>query len=245
MTTIGGHEVVPLTSPVPRDKPMAHSLNAPRDFPRPLERCVPTDSVGHRTARGRRQTNARQEQALHELFANSRQQLVRVAHRILRNHEDAEDAVQNAFLSACRHFNDFQGRCALKTWLTRIVMNAALMVRRKQRNPFISPLPDLADAALFVETIQDLQPNPEQICSRAESFAFLNRLIAEMNPLFRSAIEVAYYDELSSREASSALAIPITTYKARLFRGTYLLKDTARKRQHRFSTRANCCSQSS
>jgi len=60
--------------------------------------------------------------------------LFRVALRRLRNVEDAEDAVQDAFVSACRHFGKFEGRCALTTWLILIVMNAALMARRKRRN---------------------------------------------------------------------------------------------------------------
>src|SRR5215475_287145 len=75
------------------------------------------------------------EEALEEMFAASRARFLKVAYSVLRNKEDAEDAVQDAFLSAHRNLCSFEGRAALTTWLTRIVLNAALMMRRK-RKPF-------------------------------------------------------------------------------------------------------------
>jgi RNA polymerase sigma-70 factor (ECF subfamily) len=171
------------------------------------------------------------EQALEELFSISRDRFLGVAYCILKNHDDSEDAVQDAFLSASRHFANFEGRAAVTTWLTRIVINAALMLRRKRKNTFIRAVNDLdRNEADYLETIPGLHPDPEMASSRAESFALLDGLINEMNPLLRQAVKSAYYDELSSSEASSALAIPLSTYKARLFRGTRLLQDRARKK---------------
>src|SRR3984957_1574519 len=71
--------------------------------------------------------------ALEDIFAASHNRFVAVAQSILRNREDAEDAVQEAFLSAYRHWRSFEGRSALRTWLTRIVLNAALMIQRKRK----------------------------------------------------------------------------------------------------------------
>jgi DNA-directed RNA polymerase specialized sigma24 family protein len=85
------------------------------------------------------------------------------------------------------------------------------------------------DGTVFVETLQDVQPNPESACLQAESFELLDALLKKMNPLLGEAITMAYYDELSSSEASSALAIPVSTYKARLFRGRHLLQKRARR----------------
>jgi RNA polymerase sigma-70 factor (ECF subfamily) len=116
--------------------------------------------------------------------------------------------VQDAFLSASRHFANFEGRAAATTWLTRIVINAALMMRRKRKNTFIRALHDLdRNEADYLEIIPDFHPNPEMASSRAESVALLDGLINEMNPLLRQAVKSAYYDELSSSEASSALEI--------------------------------------
>jgi RNA polymerase sigma-70 factor, ECF subfamily len=161
----------------------------------------------------------------------SRQHFVRIAYQILRNMEDAEDAVQDAFLSACRHFREFEGRSALRTWLTRIVINASLLMLRKRKNVALRFLreTDAASSAL-VEAIPDRQPNPESAYSQAESFELLDTLLNRMNPLLRDAVRMAYYDELSTPEASSALGVSISTYKARLFRGRRVLQERARRR---------------
>lgn len=190
-----------------------------------------------RSFQPRRTPSERQQPTLQEIFSSSHKRLVRVAHAILHNQEDAEDAVQNAFLSACRHAGDFEGRSAFTTWLTRIVINAALMIRRKRKNTFIQPLGDLAtDEAIFIERIPDPRPDPELACFRAEAFAYLDGLLNEMNPLLRQAVKIAYHDELSAPEASSALAVSQSTYKTRLFRGTHLLRVKARRKVSAFIT---------
>ncbi len=76
-------------------------------------------------------------EAFQEMFVASRSKFVAMAHAILRNREDAEDAVQDAFLSGYRHLRSFEGRSALTTWFTRIVLNAALMIRRKRKSPWM------------------------------------------------------------------------------------------------------------
>jgi RNA polymerase sigma-70 factor (ECF subfamily) len=136
--------------------------------------------------------------------------------------------VQDAFLSACRHLREFEGRSALTTWFTRIVMNAALMVRRKRKNaaPWASREMDAAMSA-FAETVPDIQPNPEEAYSQAESFEILETRLKKLNPRLREAVSITYYDELSGTEASVALGISLTTYKARLFRGRRLLQQLA------------------
>jgi RNA polymerase sigma-70 factor, ECF subfamily len=168
-----------------------------------------------------------QQNILQELFLTSHKRFVRIAYRILRNNEDAEDAVQDAFVSACRHFDKFEGRCTLSTWLTRIVMNAALMARRKRKNTCCSFHEMDATVSSFAETVPDTQPNPEQVSSRAESYEILEAHLKELNPLLREAVVMAYYDELSVTEASSVLGVPPGTYKARLFRGRHLLHKRA------------------
>ena len=67
------------------------------------------------------------------MFVASRPKFVAMARGILRNREDAEDAVQNSFISGYLHLRSFEGRSALSTWFTRIVLNAALMIQRKRK----------------------------------------------------------------------------------------------------------------
>jgi RNA polymerase sigma-70 factor (ECF subfamily) len=172
-------------------------------------------------------TDALQQNILEELFLASRKRFARIAYRILENNEDAEDAVQDAFLSACRHFGKFEGRSALTTWLTRIVMNAALMARRKGKNARRSFHEMDSAMSSFAETVPDTQPNPELAYSRAESYEILEVHLKELNPLLREAVVTTYSDELSVTEASSVLGVSPGTYKTRLFRARRLLQERA------------------
>src|SRR5262249_61514094 len=99
------------------------------------------------------------------MFMVSRPKFVAMAHAILRNREDAEDAVQNAFLSAHLHLRSFEGRSALRTWFTRIVLNAALMMQRK-RTPSLARRPtdtDLTHESDWLESIPGSQADPERL----------------------------------------------------------------------------------
>jgi RNA polymerase sigma-70 factor (ECF subfamily) len=165
-----------------------------------------------------------QQKNLQELFLTSRKRFVRIACRILGNNEDAEDAVQDAFLSACRHLTKFEGRAALTTWFTRIVTNAALMVRRKRKNTAHFASRDTDTEPSFAETFPDPQPNPELACSLEESCEILESHLKGLNSLLREAIVTTYHHELSVAEASAVIGVSPGTYKARLFRGRRLLQ---------------------
>src|SRR5258708_5853480 len=89
---------------------------------------------------GRLRPEGQEWEAVQATLLASRPRFLRMAYAILRNKEDAEDAVQDALLSACLHLRTFEGRSALTTWFTRIVLNAALMIRRK-RKPWMDSLP--------------------------------------------------------------------------------------------------------
>jgi RNA polymerase sigma-70 factor (ECF subfamily) len=200
------------------------SSNLSREARRRTSKRSPSQKGGVEPTR----TDALQQNILQELFLTSRKRFIQIAYRILGNRDDAEDAVQDAFLSACRHLREFEGRSALTTWFTRIVMNAALMVRRKRKNAaaWASHETDAA-MSVFAETVADIQPNPELAYSKAESFKILETCLQELNPRLREAVSMTYYDELSGTEASVALGISLTTYKARLFRGRRLLQQRA------------------
>jgi RNA polymerase sigma-70 factor, ECF subfamily len=190
----------------------------------------------HRPRRARTRAPAAKDDVLQEVLLVSRKQLFRVAFRILKNEEDAEDAVQDAMISAFRHFGAFEHRAQITTWLTRIVVNAALMIHRKRKNAVLWSLQEnVADDTAFADTIPDHQPSPESAYQRVESLASIDSVLREMNPLLRNAIKATYYDELSSAEASAALAVPISTFKARLFRGTHLLQKKLRKKTFRLA----------
>jgi RNA polymerase sigma-70 factor (ECF subfamily) len=158
--------------------------------------------------------------ALEEMFVASRKGFLTIAYSILRNREDAEDAVQEAFLSAYRHLQSFEGRSALKTWLTRIVLNAALMIQRKRKTSTIQPPPENSDSreANWMENIPTSEPDPEMVHAERKALQFIDGILGKMKPVLRQAFTMTYYDELTGPEACAVLGVSAGTFKARLFR---------------------------
>jgi RNA polymerase sigma-70 factor (ECF subfamily) len=154
------------------------------------------------------------------MFVASRPRFVAIARTILRNGEDAEDAVQNAFLSGYLHLRSFEGRSALRTWFTRIVLNAALMLQRKCKPYTIQPLPENSNSreVNWTESIPASEPDPEMVHSERETFQLIDGILGKMKPVLRQAFTMTYYDELSGPEACAVLGVSAGTFKARLFR---------------------------
>jgi RNA polymerase sigma-70 factor, ECF subfamily len=161
-----------------------------------------------------------QTEAFEEMFLASRTKFVATAHAILRNREDAEDAVQNAFLSGYIHLRSFEGRSAIRTWFTRIVLNAALMIQRKRRLSPIQPLPENGNSSEvdWTDNIPAPEPDPEMVHAKRETLERVNGILGKMNPALRQAFTMTYYDEFSRREASAMLGVSTGAFKARLFR---------------------------
>jgi len=149
--------------------------------------------------------------------------LLRVALRRLGNMEDAEDAVQDALLSAHRHIRQFEGRSQLSTWLTTIVTNAALMkIRGRSRHEMLSLDQDREnDASAFANEIielKDTRPNPETLYTQAEMNEVLRRALAQLSPKLRSAIQLCELEGYSLREAARILGISGNALKSRVSR---------------------------
>jgi RNA polymerase sigma-70 factor, ECF subfamily len=170
-------------------------------------------------------------EAVQEMFLASRRRFVRLAYAILRNKEDAEDAVQDAFLSACLHLRNFEGRSALTTWFTRIVLNASLVIRRKRKTSRINSFPKSSktDDIHWTETILAPQPDPEMLYTEKEAFQLIDGLVKEMSPILRQALTTTYYNEKSNKEACALLGVKKGTFKSRLSRATRLLTNQAKR----------------
>lgn len=179
-------------------------------------------------------------EAFEEMIQHSRPRFVRVAFSILRNKEDAEDAVQDAFVSAFRHFREFEGRSALTTWFTRVVLNAALMIRRKRKPGRFEPFPESTstEETSVMEMIPDSQPDPEMVCAKKETFQLIDGLLGTMSPALRQAFTMTYYHEMSNTQAAAALGVSTGTLKSRVFRARQHLMYHA-QRTFGSSTRRN------
>src|SRR5260370_11022114 len=159
-----------------------------------------------------------------ELHNRHRERMFRVAHRITRHREDAQDAVQECFLSAYVHLKKFDERARFSTWLTRVAINAALMKIRKNR---VSREVGVEDAADAVEP-SDSVPNPEEICARSEQKAALRDAIAKLRPTLLSVVELHDLQERSLHETAEALGSSVAAAKGRLFHARAALRRTAK-----------------
>ncbi len=170
-------------------------------------------------------------EAFEEMFVASRPKFVAMARAILWNREDAEDAVQNAFLSGYLHLRSFEGRSALRTWFTRIVLNAALMIQRKRKPSTIRPLSENSNSheVNWTESIPASGPDPEMVHAERETLQLIDGILGKMKPMLRQAFTMTYFDELSGPEACAMLDVSAGTFKARLFRARrHVLDQTER-----------------
>ena len=176
-------------------------------------------------------TEALGRQVLDEVFVSSHSRLIAIAYSILRNREDAEDAVQDAFLSGYRHLRSFEGRSALRTWFTRIVLNAALMIQRKRKQSTTKPLSGNSSSheVNWTENIPASEPDSEMVHAERETLQFIDGILGKMKPILRQAFTMTYFDELSGSEACALLGISYGTFKARLFRARGELRKQAQR----------------
>ena len=158
--------------------------------------------------------------ALDALFARNNRALYQTAFRVLGNPEDAEEALQEGLLSAYRNLPRFEKRSQFSTWLTRIVINAALMRRRSKRaRPAVS-LDDFASEGELplADRFADDGPNPEQLYAGTELGDRMKKKLAEISPLLRTAFWLREIEGLTAEEAAHVLGVSRNTLKARLWR---------------------------
>jgi RNA polymerase sigma-70 factor (ECF subfamily) len=154
-----------------------------------------------------------------ELCERHVKKVFRVIYRIMRNREDAEDAVQECFLNAFVHLKDFDGRSQFATWLTRIAINAGLMKLRKNRGAREVPIdePNQPRELERHNEIQDDAPDPEETYRLRERREILNTAILGLRPRARNVVKLIHLQEHSIRETAQILGISAAAVKARMF----------------------------
>jgi RNA polymerase sigma-70 factor, ECF subfamily len=167
-----------------------------------------------------RQAVAGNPQAQEQLFKTYTPKLYRTVFAVLRNREDAEDVVQESWCRAYANLDSFEGRAAFSTWLTRIAINSALMLRRRKRFRVETSLSDILDnrsEPVFDRTIAE-PPSPEEICADSELNALVEDKIRELPPRVQAAFRLCKIEEFSITEAVKALGIRETALKSRVMR---------------------------
>ena len=146
--------------------------------------------------------------------------LRRIAMRWLRNPEDAEDAVQDAMLSAFSHIEQFDGRAQMSSWLTTILINAVRMqLRRRDRLPMLLlDETQTEDRCTRKELLVDSRLTPEQDMERRELNEFVIKLTSRLPASQRITLHLRVWHELNIQSVASVLGVPVGTVKARLTR---------------------------
>jgi RNA polymerase sigma-70 factor (ECF subfamily) len=147
--------------------------------------------------------------------------------RVTGNHEDAEDVVQQSFQKAFVHLNDFEGRSSFSTWLTRIALNEALMLRRKcwKWREVSMEEPNAGEETCFAAEIADSGPDPEHRYSQQEWQRLLFAAIDELRPGMRSVLHICDLGERSIGETAEILGLSAGAVKSRVNRARKVLRD--------------------
>ena len=142
------------------------------------------------------------------------QRLYRITLAILRNDAEAEDVMQDAYVRAYQHLDQFGGHAPFSAWLTRIAVNEALArLRLRKRNPQLDDSdPDGETTMNMVETA----PNPEQSATRAELGRLLEEALLDLPEQYRTVVMLRDIEELSTAETAAALDLTGVAERIRL-----------------------------
>ena len=163
--------------------------------------------------------------AFEELVNRYERKIFRLTMNITRNREDAEDAMQDAFMKAYSHLDRFQEESRFYTWLVRIAANEALMRLRKRRPNQVSLDEPIESEDDFIpQQIEDWGPSPEQRYAQTEMRDILRSVIDELTPDFRAVFVLRDVEGLSTEETAEAVGISEAAVKSRLLRARLKLR---------------------
>jgi RNA polymerase sigma factor (sigma-70 family) len=171
-----------------------------------------------------RQAKSGSSTAFGELYDRHRLRIYRTAFRILRNRQDAEDAVQRSFQRAFTNLCRFREDSTFSTWVTRIAINDALMLLRQRRtNTRLQENDDDTEAASVLDPA-DKRPTPEQALAETELRATVLRAISRLRKSLRIVVLLRELHGLTSAETARRLGLTVSAVKARTFHARRYLR---------------------
>ena len=179
-------------------------------------------------------TSGGDREGLNNVFGSQRQRLFYAALRLLGNNEDAEDAVQEGVLAALRNLHRFEGRAQLSTWLTRIVVNAALMRLRSRKSHELEPIDEpiaREGGVRLSDLLVDERPNPEEVCARTEQLRIVDQGLKGLSRSQRRALSLHDFEGMTTKEAARALGLCEGTVKSQVHRARQRLSQHVRRIQ--------------
>lgn len=160
-------------------------------------------------------------QELTDIITRCSPRFRRIALGHLSNVPDAEDAVQDAFLAALTHINQFRGQAKMSTWLTTSVINSARMKLRRRLTSVPLALDENEGQQDLLEGVSDKRPGPEETYREREIAETLAHATSHLSSTLRTTFQLRDVDGLNVRETADLLGVPTGTVKARLRRADH------------------------
>jgi RNA polymerase sigma-70 factor (ECF subfamily) len=170
--------------------------------------------------------------AFEQLVGRYDRRLLRIAQHVTHNLEDAQDAVQEAFLKAFQHLDQFRESSQFSTWLIRITLNQALMKVRKQRRAAREVSLDekfQGEGDTVPLEVADWAPNPEELYKTSELRYILTKTLEKLGPILRTVFVLRDIEGLSIVQTAEVLELSPSAVKARLWRARLQLRDGLHK----------------
>jgi RNA polymerase sigma-70 factor (ECF subfamily) len=173
--------------------------------------------------------------AFEALVAAHERRIYGLALRIVGRRHDAEEVVQQTFLSVIEHLKDFREEAQFSTWLTRIATNHALALLRKRSRRRTVPLAEDGsqegyDDLPHPQFIAQWRETPEQIASRRETRRILDEALGQLDEKYRLVFVLRDVEGLSTAETAEALGITEANVKVRLLRARLMLREQLTRR---------------
>jgi RNA polymerase sigma-70 factor (ECF subfamily) len=170
-------------------------------------------------------------EAFYKLVSRYERGLFRSAVAITRNPADAEEVVQETFLRAYEHLNQFRAEAKFQTWLTQIALNTARMKLRKAHAGLWESLdaPRQTEDGLLPRDVTEWRENPEQRLRREEIEQLLHQALQGLPPGYREVVALRDIQMLSTQETADVLGISVANVKTRLLRARLQLRERLAK----------------
>jgi RNA polymerase sigma-70 factor, ECF subfamily len=149
----------------------------------------------------------------------------RVTLAILGNAEDAEEAMQDAFVKAFRHIDQFRRESRFTTWLTRIAVNEALQKRQARKNTVSLDEVSEAEVKVLPHRSQQWHEDPEKLYGKQEVRAMVEDAIRSLPPIYRETFVLRDVEGLRAEEAAEVLGVTLPAIKSRLLRARLLMRE--------------------
>jgi len=172
-----------------------------------------------------RELRAHEARACEKLIAEYADMVYRVSYRILQDEQEAEDAMQETFITVYRSIDSFRGDAKLSSWLYRVATNKSLSILRSRQRKRGLDVALETDGGETIPLVDDGADTAETLLLRAESVSILQKGLEAMSPKLRAALVLYELEGLSMKETAQALEITESAAKLRVHRGRRFLQN--------------------